>query len=175
MNAISFLVSTIGDLYILCFLLRFLLQWVKADFHNPLSKFVVSVTGPLVRPVRRIIPGWKGLDLATIIVALALELALTVLLLTINGLSTPSADILLLLVLQRFLLNGLRLFFFAVLIRAILSWVGSAGYSPVTAILVSLTEPLIRPIRRLLPPVGGLDLAPLFVLLALQALILAVS
>lgn len=174
-RAALFLISTIGELYVSCFMLRFLLQWVKADFHNPLSQFIVRVTGPLVRPVRRVVPGWRGLDVATMLVALALELVLTLTLITLGNLGMPPAGMLLLVVLQRLALNIARLFFFLVLVRAILSWVSQGGHHPVAAILTSLTEPLIRPVRRLIPPIGGLDLAPLFVLIGLQALIVALG
>lgn len=175
LQAVSFLVSTIGQLYITCYLLRFLMQWVRADFNNPLSQFIVAVTGPLIRPVRRVIPGWRGLDLATVLVALLLELVLTLVLITLSGIPVPAAGSLLLIVLRRLALNTIRLFFFAVLVRAILSWVSTGGYNPIGAILHSLTEPLIGPVRRLIPPIGGLDLAPLFVLLGLQALLMALG
>ena len=174
-QTVSFLVSTIGELYVSCYLIRFLMQWVKADFHNPLSQFIVAVTGPLVRPVRRVVPGWRGLDLATLLVALLLELILTFVLISLSDLSVPSTGMLLLIVLRRLAVNATRLFFFVVLLRVILSWVSPGGYHPIAAILTSLTEPLIRPVRRLIPPIGGLDLAPLFVLIGLQALIVALS
>jgi len=175
MRAALFLLSTIGELYISCFLLRFLLQWARADFHNPLSQFIIRVTGPLVRPIRRVVPGWRGMDMATILVALALELILTLTLITLSNIEIPAAGMMLLVVLQRLALTIARLFFFLVLVRAILSWVSQGGYHPIAAILTSLTEPLIRPVRRLIPPIGGLDLAPLFVLIGLQALIVALG
>jgi len=173
--AVSFLFSTIGELYVSCYLLRFLMLWVRADFHNPLSQFIVAVTGPLVHPVRRVIPAWRGLDLATVLVALLLELVLTLILISLSGMSVPPTGLLLLIVLQRLAVNAARLFFFAVLLRAILSWVGTGGYHPIVALLTSITEPLIRPVRRLIRPIGGLDLAPLFVLIGLQALIIALG
>jgi YggT family protein len=175
MRAALFLISTIGELYVSCFLLRFLLQWVRADFHNPLSQFIVRVTSPLVRPIRKVVPGWRGMDMATILVALALELVLTLALITLSNIEMPAAGMLLLVVLQRLALTIARLFFFLVLVRAILSWVSQGGYHPVATILTSLTEPLVRPVRRLIPPIGGLDLAPLFVLIGLQALIVALG
>ena len=174
-QAVYYLVRTIGELYVSCYLIRFLLQWVRADFHNPLSQFIVAVTAPLVRPARRIIPGWRGLDLATLLVALVLELVLTLILNSLSGPPAPSAGMLLLDALQRLAVNATRLLFFVVLLRVILSWVSPGGYHPIAAILISLTEPLIRPVRRLIPPIGGLDLAPLFVLIGLQALIVALS
>ena len=109
------------------------------------------------------------------LVALLLELVLTLVLITRSGIPAPATGSLLLIVLQRLALNAIRLFFFAVLVRAILSWVSSGGYNPIGAILHALTEPLIRPVRRLIPPIGGLDLAPLFVLLGLQALLMALG
>jgi len=113
--------------------------------------------------------------MATILVALALELVLTLTLITLSNIEIPAAGMMLLVVLQRLALTIARLFFFLVLVRAILSWVSQGGYHPIAAILTSLTEPLIRPVRRLIPTIGGLDLAPLFVLIGLQALIVALG
>ena len=174
-QAVLFLVSTIGGLYVSCFLIRFLLQWVRADFHNPLSQFILAVTTPLVRPARRVIPGWRGLDLATLLVALVLELVLNFILISLKGLSAPPIGFLLLMASLQLTVKTIRLLFFAVLLRAILSWVGTGGYNPITAILFSLTEPLIRPVRSLIRPIGGLDLAPMFVLIGLQFVLILVG
>lgn len=174
-QAVLFLVSTIGGLYVSCFLIRFLLQWVRADFHNPLSQFILAVTTPLVRPARRVIPGWRGLDLATLLVALVLELVLSFILISLKGLSAPPIGFLLLMASLQLTVKTIRLLFFAVLLRAILSWVGTGGYNPITAILFSLTEPLIRPVRSLIRPIGGLDLAPMIVLIGLQFVLILVG
>lgn len=174
-NALLFLVKTLLDLYILTFMLRLLLQWVRADFYNPLSQFIVRVTDPLVRPLRRIVPTTGRLDTATLLVILGLELAATTLLL---GMATsgplPGAGNLLTLAVLRTLVLVLRLYFVAILISVILSWVGRDARHPLVAVLNSLVEPVLRPVRRILPSIGGLDLSPLIVLLLIQAALIAI-
>lgn len=174
-NALLFLVKTLLDLYILTFMLRLLLQWVRADFYNPLSQFIVRVTDPLVRPLRRIVPTTGRLDTATLLVILGLELAATTLLL---GMATsgplPGAGNLLTLAVLRTLVLVLRLYFVAILITVILSWVGRDARHPLVAVLNSLVEPVLRPVRRILPSIGGLDLSPLIVLLLIQAALIAI-
>ncbi len=174
-NALLFLVKTLLDLYILTFVLRLLLQWVRADFYNPLSQFIVRVTNPLVRPLRRIIPAAGRLDTATLLVILGLEVAATALLL---GMATsgplPGVGSLLTLAVLRTLVLVLRLYFVAILISVILSWVGRDSRHPLVAVLNSLVEPVLRPVRRILPSIGGLDLSPLIVLLLIQAALIAI-
>ncbi len=174
-NALLFLVKTLLDLYILTFLLRLLLQWVRADFYNPLSQFIVRVTNPLVRPLRRVIPPIGGIDTATLLVILGLELAATALLLGMaTGGPLPGLVTLLYLAVLRTLVLLLRLYFVAILISVILSWVGRDARHPLVALLNSVVEPVLRPVRRILPSIGGLDLSPLIVLLLIQALLIAI-
>ncbi|TVQ50173.1 MAG: YggT family protein [Gammaproteobacteria bacterium] len=175
-NALLFLVKTLLDLYILSFLLRLLLQWVRADFYNPLSQFIVRVTNPLVRPLRRVVPPLGGLDTATLLVILGLELAATALLLGLatGGGPLPGLATLLYLAVLRTVVLVLRLYFVAILISVILSWVGRDSRHPLVALLNSVVEPVLRPVRRILPSIGGLDLSPLIVLLLIQALLIAI-
>jgi YggT family protein len=170
-NALFFLVKTFSDLYLLTFLLRFILQWVRADFYNPLSQFLFRVTNPLVLLARRIVPSARSVDLPTLVVLFALELLVTWLLLFIDGFSV-SVPLFLQFVALR--LINLTLWFYSVsiLVYVILSWVAH-GYSPMSLILSQLNEPLLRPVRRLLPPIGGLDLSPLLVLILIQAAAMA--
>jgi YggT family protein len=170
-NALFFLVKTFSDLYLLTFLLRFILQWVRADFYNPLSQFLFRVTNPLVLLARRIVPSARSVDLPTLVVLFALELLVTWLLLFIGGFSV-SVPLFLQFVALR--LINLTLWFYSVsiLVYVILSWVAH-GYSPMSLILSQLNEPLLRPVRRLLPPIGGLDLSPLLVLILIQAAAMA--
>ena len=173
--ALFFLVQTIGNLYICCYLLRFLLQLLRADFRNPFSQFIVSVTSPLVRPLRRIVPGIQGIDMATLLIAILLQLLLTIALISVGGLGIPPTGMLFVLVLKHLVRNFIGIFLFAVFVRALLSWVSPGGYNPLALILNSLSEPLLRPVRRLLPPVGGLDLSPMIVMIGLYALLIALS
>lgn len=171
--AAFFIVKTLLDLYLITFLLRFLLQWTRADFHNPLSQFIVQVTNPIVRPLRRMIPSWRGLDLATLVALLLLQLLVTFGLVWVKGEVVGPVDVFGYAVLRTFV-AAVRLYFFTILIYALLSWVSPGQWSPLTSVLASLNEPLLRPVRRVIPPVGGLDLSPLFVLIGLQALLIVV-
>lgn len=176
-GALDFLLTTLFQLYIAVVLLRFLLQTTRADFYNPLSQFVVKVTTPLLRPIRRIVPGIGGWDLSSLLLAYLLTIVQIVLVGThlsqfqapglLDGqLLSPLAIAMLALLDMVMLLLGI--YMFAIIIQAISSWINPAGYNPVLALLHSLTEPLLRPARRLLPPISGIDLSPLLVLLALQ-------
>lgn len=159
------------NLFIYVVLLRFLLQLARADFYNPLSQFVVKVTQPLLKPLRRVIPGWGGFDLASLLLALALTAVRNALfgsLLTLQlgfALALPFDLILLIIDLLIVMLFG----------RMILSWVDPYGQNPMQRPMAQLTEPLVRPFRRLIQPIGGFDLAPLFTLLSLYLAIWVVN
>lgn len=169
LTPVEFLISTLFQLYILLVMLRFLLQWRRADFYNPISQFLVKITNPPLLPLRRVIPGWGGIDVASIVLMVLLQLLALGLVLWLRGQGVPMATLLLwsLAELIRLLFN---IFLVAILVQVIISWINPGQYNPVTAILSSLTEPLLRPARRLLPPISGIDLSPLLVLLAIQVL-----
>jgi len=165
----DFLIQTLFGLYILLVMLRFLLQWTRADFYNPISQFVVKATAPPLRPLRRLIPGFRGVDLASLALAWLLksvELMLVLLLLG-AGASPIAAFLWAIPELVGLLIN---IFLFAVLIQVILSWISPGGYNPAASLLYHLTEPLLGPARRLLPPISGLDLSPMLVLIGLTLL-----
>lgn len=167
-DATLFLVNTLFGLYVYTLVARFLLQATRADFYNPLAQFVWKVTNPLIRPVQRAVPRWRSWDLATLAVAwalLVLNLAIDFALLDLR--LSPSLVLLGLLKLGVMFIN---FFTFAILIQAVMSWFGAAMHSPAASLLFSLTEPLLRPVRRVLPPLGGLDLSPLVVIIGLQVL-----
>ena len=167
MNSMTFLVSTVFDLYIMVVILRVWLQMARADFYNPFSQFVVKATQPIVSPLRRLIPSVGNLDLATILFAYVLSVAKFICLILIsNGSLVFSVSFLLFGALSLVKAIG-GLLFWILLIRAILSWV-SQGDSPVEYVMIQLTEPLLSPIRRLLPPMGGFDLSLLVLFLILQ-------
>jgi len=168
-NALVFIFRTLLDLYIITFLLRLVLQWVRADFRNPLSQFIVRVTNPLVIPLRRLLPPIGRIDTATVLVLLALELAATAILVNVACVGAPGIGQLFVLAVLRIIQLVLRFYLFVVLIYVILSWVNPGGYNPATALLAAIAEPALRPLRRLIPPIGGLDLSPLFLLIGIQA------
>jgi YggT family protein len=168
-NPLEFLISTLFGLYILAFMLRFLLGAVRADFYNPVSQFLVRITNPLLVPLRKVVPGIGKLDTAAVVIMLILQfLALTlIVLLRGNGFPLPA---LLLATVAELVALLLNVYMVAIIVQVIISWVNPGSYNPVTGLLYSLTEPVMRPIRKLLPPVSGIDLSPLFALIGLQVL-----
>lgn len=173
-GALLFLVTTLMDLYIYVFVVRFLMQWARADFKNPLAQALVQISDPLVRPARRVIPGWGGIDIATLVVILILQITAVVIVTTLASGFNYVTGIGLISVLTmaalRFFHAFLNVILFFVFIRVILSWVAPGLYNPIVSIIYSVTEPVMAPFRRLLPPLGGLDLSPLFLLLSISAI-----
>jgi YggT family protein len=173
-NAVFYLVKTISDLYLLTFLFRFILQWVRGDFYNPLSQFIIKVTNPLVVPARRIIPSVGEVDVPTLVVLVLLECIVTWLLLTLAGTATTVETFALYVVLRLVSLT-LWLYTISILVYVILSFFAQAAYSPIAMLLGNVVGPVLRPVRRILPPIGGLDLSPWLVLVVLQALMVALQ
>ena len=169
--ALIYLVSTITDLYVTAIMLRLLLQWVRADFYNPLSQFLVKVTNPVVIPARRIIPSIGKLDTASVVVMLLLEL----LQLTIIGLISQTEfpfQFLLLFAMRKLLVTLLLTYFVLIIARVIVSWIANQTRHPIIPLIYQLTEPVLRPFSKLVPPLGGIDLSPLFALIALRFFLL---
>jgi YggT family protein len=170
-----FLLETFVGLFVLALLLRFFLQAVRAPARNPLSNFVAALTDFAVRPARRVIPGLWGYDLSSLVLAWLLQIALMALVLSIKGydFSGPvgAATVGLICVAG---VNLLKTFVYIVLvatiIQAILSWINP--YSPVAPILNAMTRPFLGVFRRRIPPIGGVDLSPLFVLVVCQLLLM---
>lgn len=177
MNAINeilvYLVQTLLSLYLVTMLLRFLLQVVRADFYNPISQFIVKVTNPLVIPLRRVIPGLGGIDVSSLLLALLLQLAAIVALLLINGLSPPGVFLLLAWSVLGVLGLLVNIYFFALLAMIILSWVAAGSRHPAIYLLYQITEPVMAPFRKVLPPMGGLDLSPILVFVLINIIQIA--
>lgn len=171
-EAILFLARTILDLYLLVFLLRFILQWVRADFYNPIARFVVSASNPLVIPARRVVPSIAGFDTATLLVLMVLEFGVTAVLLALIG-QPFNWTLILQFGFLRLISLVLWFYFASLLVYVILSWVAQRGPNPVSSILASVNEPVLRPLRRIIPPIAGLDLSPLIAILLIQALRIA--
>ena len=166
-DALTYLVDSLLTAYLYLLILRFVMQLVRADFRNQFAHFVVVVTNPVIMPLRRILPPVGKIDTASVL-AIVLVAALT-----IGSISLLTTQMLLdpltwLLETARMLLRAFLMFFMgALFIFALLSWVVPAGYNPVMALLGAVCEPVLRPIRRLIPPIGGLDLSVLWALLAI--------
>ena len=173
MNATVFLVETLFNLYLMVVILRLWLQFVRADFYNPMSQFIVKATHPFVGPLRRVIPSIGRFDTATFVLAfLVASIKLVVFSLMLSG-GIDLIGISILAVID-IIKETLSLMFWVLILRAILSWV-SQGQSPVDYVLYQLTEPFLAPIRRIIPPIGGLDLSVLIAIIALQFLQLLIQ
>ncbi|MCL5499833.1 YggT family protein [Phytobacter palmae] len=165
MNTLSTLLSLIIQAYTMVLLLRIWMQWARCDFYNPFSQFIVKITQPIVGPLRRIIPAMGPIDSASLLIAL--------LLCVVKAFLNPyvSMDgVLIVLAAVLIVIKTLgSLIFWVLLLMAIMSWV-SQGRSPVEYVLLQLTEPLLRPIRRLLPSMGGLDFSPMILVLLMYVI-----
>jgi len=171
-NAGVFLIQTLIGLYALTFMLRFLLQLVRADFYNPFSQFLVKVTNPLVKPLRKIIPGIGGIDWASILVVILLMLLEYVLIGLLPKFSIPSPQGLFVLALTETLSLLVNVFLFSIIIQAVISWVNPGGYNPIIGLLNQLTAPVLNPVRRFVPPISGLDLSPMVAIIILYLITL---
>jgi YggT family protein len=162
------LVNTLGGLYVLAVLLRFMLQVARADFYNPFTQAIVRLTDPAVRAVRRVIPGYRGLDFASLILALLAQCVCTFLLITTSGYAVPGAGLIITWSVVGLLSFILNIYFWAMMISIIASFIAPYSGHPALVLVRQLTEPVMEPFRRLLPSMGGLDLSPIFVFLGLQ-------
>lgn len=168
-SPLEFLVTTLVELYLLAVLLRFLLQTSRANFYNPVSQFLVTVTRPTLQPLRRVIPGWGGVDLASIVLLLALQLVALGFSVWLRGVSAGPGMLVVAAIADLVALT-FNVYIFGILIQALLSWVNPGVYNPVSEVLDSLTRPVLRPVRNLVPPISGIDLSPLFAIIGLQVL-----
>jgi len=170
-----YLLQTVLSLFLLAVMLRFLLQVFRADFYNPISQFLVKVTNPVLAPMRRVIPPIGSIDTATVVLLIAVQMLGIVGLLLLYGSSLP--NILWLLLWSLIGIAGLlvNFYFFALLAIIILSWVAPGSSHPAISLLYQLTEPVMRPFRKLLPPMGGLDLSPIFMFVAINILKIILS
>lgn len=167
-NAVSYLINVIFGLYIGAVMVRFLLQLVRADFYyNPLAKALVTITNPALRPLRRLIPGFQGIDWAAIVLMLLVQMAETTIIVLMIG-HVPVFQGLMLVAIAELLSIAIYIYQFAILIQVVLSWIAPDQYNPMTEVIDALTEPLLRPARQLMPSLGGLDFSPFAVLILLQ-------
>jgi YggT family protein len=174
-NAGAILVEVLFGLAVTLFVVRVLLQMVRANFYNPVCQFFYKATNPVLVPLRKALPPWRGFDLAGTLVAYLLECLKVVLLFALAG-HLPGVGGILLLGLAELVGFVLMLFFWLILIRVVLSFAGQGGYHPMVPLIAQLTEPLLKPIRRRLPDLGGFDLSPMLVMLAIflaRALVVA--
>ncbi len=162
MNPLVFLVDILIHLYTLALMLRLILQWVRADFYNPVSQFLVKITNPVVTPLRRVIPGYWGIDFATLILVLLFTAIKTMI--VYSSLSPEGIALGTLIATLDLVLN---IFLYAIIIQAILSWVNPDPYNPVVSLLNSLTWPILKHFRKLIPPISGFDISPIFAIITI--------
>ena len=169
-EALKLIINSLGGLYILAVLLRFMLQAVRADFYNPVSQAIVKVTTPALFPFRKIIPGYRGLDFAALVLALVLSSICTALMILASGFRLPDIGIIVSWSFVGLIAFVLNIYFFALVISIVASFVAPFSSNPVLLIVYQILEPIYSRIRRIIPPIGGLDLSPLFIFLAINVL-----
>lgn len=163
----GYLIQTALSIYLLAMLLRFLLQLVRADFYNPICQFLIKITNPPVIPLRRVLPGVGGIDVASLLLSILLQLACITAMLFLHGLTPPNILVLLVWSLLGVIALLVNIYFFALLGMIILSWVAPGSNHPAIYLLHQITEPVMAPFRKALPPMGGMDFSPilLFILI----------
>ncbi|HJR32182.1 MAG TPA: YggT family protein [Pseudomonas sp.] len=167
-TAAVYVLQTLGSLYLLIVLLRFVLQLVRANFYNPLCQFAVKATQPLLKPMRRIIPSLFGLDMSSLLLAILVQLALMALTLLLTYGTTGNPLQMLIWSIIGVTALFMKIFFFALIISVILSWVAPGSHNPGAELVNDICEPALAPFRKILPNLGGLDLSPIFAFLALK-------
>ena len=166
-GAAIFVIQTLGSLYLLIVLLRFILQLVRANFYNPLCQFIVKATQPLLKPLRRVIPSLFGLDMSSLVLAIIVQMVIFAVVLTLSYMSFNVFGLLLWAIIGVTALF-LKVFFFAMIISVILSWVAPGSTSPGAELVNQITEPPLAPFRRFLPSMGGLDISPILAFMVIQ-------
>ena len=172
------IINTLFDLYILLVVLRFLLQMLRADFYNPVSQFIVQLTTPPLRVLRRFIPSVSGQDSASIVFCLLLIFSkfmlmrmLSIPAVSIGGVMAPIGSVsiagLLIFTIADLIALFLTVFLVAVIIQVVLSWISPGNYNPMIGLVQKISDPVLKPMRKILPSLGGLDLSPIFATLAL--------
>jgi YggT family protein len=166
-NPLVFIVDTVFDVVSFLFLARLILQASRADFYNPISQGIVKATDPILRPMRIVIPGYRNIDFAAFIAAWLIKVLAYVLSLGIQSQFMPGVFSLFAIGLYDVLRLLLTVYWFALIIVIVLSFLAPGSYHPAAALLSQVTEPILAPARRLIPPLGGLDFSPILVFMIL--------
>ena len=166
-DALNFAIRFILEVVTFIFVARFLLQACRVDFYNPISQGLVKVTDPVLRPVRMALPGYRNLDFAAFLAAVVMQILLIMSLSALQGAYVGSAITIIAEAVLRVIMLCIQIFWWSILIVIIAGWIAPGTYHPALALLAQITEPLLAPARRLLPPMGGLDFSPIIVFLLL--------
>ena len=167
--ALDFIIQTVSNLFLFILLLRLWLPWFRADFRNPLAQGILRITSPLVIPLRRILPSLGKLDTATVVIAFTVQFLIVVIRLWLYGAAAGFGTIAISSLLMLGILSA-NLFMLIIFVSILLGWFAPGVYNPVTAMVSSVADTLLRPFRRLVPPLGGLDITPIIPLILLGAL-----
>ncbi len=171
-QAALYLIEIVFGLYILAVLLRYLLARVRADFYNPLSQFLVKITNPPIKPLRRFIPGYLGIDWPSIILLLFLQGLELIFIALVSSGQIPAPPGLFVLTIANLLKTVIYVHMFIIIIQIVISWVNPGAYNPITVIMYQLSEPVLKPARRLIPPAGGFDFSPMIAIIVMQLMII---
>lgn len=170
-SSLALIFNALAGLYILAILLRFLLQLARADVYNPVSQAVIRVTDPAVRMFRRFIPGYRGVDFSSLILALVVEAISICVLILLYGGDIPSAGFVITWAFVGILYFIINIYYFAIIASIIMSFVmlfsGNMNPHPILQLVWQLTEPVMAPVRKIIPPMGGLDFSPIFIFIAI--------
>ena len=173
-SSAALIFSTVAGIYLLAVLLRFLLQVAKADFYNPVSQAVTKITDPMVRILRTVIPGYKGIDFSSLVLAFAIEAVAICTLIILYGESISNIGYtnIVTWAFAGVLLFIIQIYYYAILASIIMSFVmmfsGSTNPHPLLLLVWQLTEPIMGPVRKIIPSMGGLDFSPIFIFIAIQ-------
>ncbi len=171
-SSAALIFSTLTGIYLLAVLLRFLLQVAKADFYNPVSQSVIKITDPMVRILRTFIPGYKGIDFSSLVLAFIVEAIAICVLIILYGGSIPGAGYIITWAFVGVILFVVNIYYYAILASIIMSFVmmfsGSTNPHPLLLLVWQLTEPVMAPVRKIIPSMGGLDFSPIFIFIAIQ-------
>lgn len=167
-----FLVDTVVAFIVFLLLARFHFQWLRVPFRNPVGEFVLALTTWIVLPARRVIPGLKGLDLATLLLAWTLQALGLWIQISISG-AQPGPLAIVMVALVDLLRYSLYILVFAVIVQAVMSWINP--HAPLAPVFDAMTRPFLRPLRRFVPLIANVDLTPLILLVVLQVLLIPVA
>ncbi len=170
-SSAALIVNALGGLYLLAVLLRFLLQVARADFYNPVSQAVVRITDPAVRVFRTFIPGYRGIDFSSLVLAMIVEAVFILILCVLYGTGIPPVNFIVTWSFIGVIYFIINIYYYAIIASIIMSFVmlfsGNMNPHPLLRLVWQLTEPVMAPIRKVLPPMGGLDFSPIFIFIAI--------
>lgn len=171
-SSAALIFSTLTGIYLLAVLLRFLLQIAKADFYNPVSQAVIKITDPMVRTLRTFIPGYRGIDFSSLVLAFIVEAIAICALIILYGGTIPGVGYIITWAFVGVVLFIINIYYYAILASIIMSFVmmfsGTTSPHPLLLLVWQLTEPIMAPVRKVIPPMGGLDFSPIFIFIAIQ-------